>query len=719
MPASTHKKNRLTRTAVATTLAMTGFTHAAYANNSPSKNASTQPKNSDVIHVSSSPFGLENIAVAQSVEVVDAQAPEQQSATSALDLLKGQAGVFVSGSNSTYGQGIQMRGYDSRGVKVTVDNMTQDFNSGLYEATFVDPTLIKKVSIHKGASSVHHGGGALAGVVSFKTLNAADLLKPNQNLGGRVFSGIDHKEHSYYAGGTLFGRLNALDTLISYSQRKKNLIGSPDFAHIDNHENIHNWMLKTTWAATPAYHLALQLKEYRNENLGVKRPAKPSVKGKYPNTPHERNSRQFDVAINQYFSPKNSFNWQAEWDIYYTDLSLDQTDTIRIVEKSKKYNTETRNQYTYGTKFANSFTVPMSNWVNHHIQSGFEYYAQQQKSNQYAISYPSASLTNLSGWLNNDMTLQHLPITLSAGTRFTKYQTYSEQIAKNNHTNWSSRFAISATPLHWLNIFSSYSEGYRAPRMAELYNNSNHFKTPLPWLQSNFRPSPDLQPETNKSTEVGITLSFDELILARDSLHLGSTYFHTKAKNYIALEGRYDIELNYRKARIEYFPHELYFVNIPSATIRGFDSFANYKTPWFELNLSYNLTQGEEDGSHYSLSSIRPETLIARVNAPVSATGFNIGWVGEFAGKTKFEGNAKYQLPYHNTDKGLDRYHKEVIQHPGYSLHDFYLNYQADQFIKGLNSTITIKNAFDKQYVSSMGVPQEGRNFYLNVNYTW
>lgn len=707
MPTSPHQEHKISLSAIAATIVMTGFSNTALAENLSPAKAVSKTDSRDIIHVSTTPYDLEKIAVAEHVEVIDAQAPEQQAATSALDLLKGQSGVFVSGANSTYGQGIQMRGYDSRGVKVTVDNITQDFNSGLYDATFIDPTLVKKVYIHKGSSSVHHGGGALAGVVSFKTLNATDILKPNQNLGGRVFSGIDHNDHSYYMGSTLFSRLNSIDTLISYSQRKKNLTSSLDFAHIDNYENIHNWMLKTTWAATPSYLFAIQLKDYRNESLGVKQPAKPTIKERYPNTPHERNSRQFDVAINQYFTPKNNVNWQAEWDIYYTDLSLDQTDKVKVTTKPKEYGTEKRNQYTYGTKFANSFTIPMYRWANHHIQSGVEYYAQQQKSNQYAISYPTASLTNTSGWLVNDMTLQHLPITFSAGTRFTQYQTDSAHIAKNTHTNWSSRFAVNATPQHWVNIFSSYSESYRTPRMSELYNNSNHFKTLL--FSSDFRPSPDLQPETNKSIEVGAKLSFDDLLFPRDSLHFGSTYFHTKAKNHIAIDGHYLLKI----------PVKLYYVNIPSATIYGIDNFVNYKTSWFELSLSHNLTYGQEDGSDYSLSSIRPETLIARFNAPLSITGFNIGWVGEFTGKTAFEGNTIYQPANQRTENGLDRYRKEVIQHAGYSLHAFYLNYQADQFIKGLSSTLTMKNAFDKQYVSSMGVPQEGRNFHLNVNYSW
>ncbi|HBO23725.1 MAG TPA: hemin receptor [Providencia sp.] len=710
MPSSTTiilQEKKFTISTLAIALAIAGFSSAPLAQNI----------NSDILHVSALPPSTKSIAVAEQVDVIDAQAPEYQAASSALDLLKGQPGVFVSGSGSTYGQSIHMRGYDSRGVKITVDNITQDFNSGLYDATFIDPSLIKKVYVHKGASSLHHGGGALAGVVSMKTLNAADILKPGQNMGGRVFSGINRNDHSYYAGGTLLGRTDTVDALFSYTQRTKQLRSSPELPPFDNNEKIHNWMLKTLWFAHPSYRLGLQLKEYQNHGISLKQPTVIDTKQpKFKNTAHERNSHQKDILIHQHFTPKNNLNWQADWDIYYTDLALSQLDLIKV-KSTKQYGTEKRNQYTYGTKFTNSFNLPMHSWVSHYIQSGFEYYQQKQKPNEHTISYPPAELSNASVWLANDITLHHLPVTFSVGTRFTQYKASRENFDENKHNNWSSRFALSATPTHWLNIYSSYSEGYRTPRMAELYNNSNHFKAFI--FSSEFRPSPDLKPETNKTLEAGLKFSFDDLAFTGDSLQFGTTYFKTKAKNHIAVEGRYTKEYNWTQGIYQWFPREIYFTNIPSATIYGVDSFIHYKTYWFDLNISHNRTIGEEDDTHYSLSSVRPETYLVRLNAPIAATGFNLGWVGEFSAKTALEGNSTYKLAQHKSDKGLDRYHKEVIQYPGYQLHDFYVNYQADQFIEGLSSTLALKNAFDTQYVSSMGVPQEGRNFYFSMNYKW
>lgn len=208
------------------------------------------------------------------------------------------------------------------------------------------------------------------------------------------------------------------------------------------------------------------------------------------------------------------------------------------------------------------------------------------------------------------------------------------------------------------------------------------------------------------------------MAFAGDSLQFGTTLFHTKAKNHIAVHAKYKKKIG-RDLRYFWLPEKVYYINVPSATIKGIDSFIHYKTHWFDLNISHNFTVGKEDEAHHSLSSLRPNTLVTRFNAPITNTGFHLGWVGEFASRTQFDGDDTYLLSDHKSVEKLNRYRREVIQYSGYSLHDFYVSYQADPFIKGLSSTLALKNAFDRQYVSSMGVPQEGRNIYLSVSYQW
>lgn len=689
-----NKKFRLS--AFATAFAITSANQFAFAHQD----------TKDIIKVSKPRLSIEAIAVAEQVDVINAQSPELQSSSTPLDLLKGQAGIFVTGAGSTYGQSIQMRGYDNRGVKITVDNITQGFNSGLFDATLIDPMLIKKVNVHKGSGSLHHGGGALAGVIALKTINASDLLKPKQKLGGKFTSGINRNDHSYHAGASLYGRTEQLDGIFSYSQRKKQLEDSFAAQNLNHDENIANWMAKATWFAHPKYQIALQLKNYRNDSITQKQPAVAAGMTRYGNSPHKRKSHQWDIIVNQQFELNNKFNWQGKWDTYYSDLTLDQLDLVQIKKTYKKYGTEHRKQYHYGSKVSHRFNLPIHQWAIQQIQNGFDYTHEQRKSNQYANSYPPTQLSNASIWLVDDLTLTHLPVTFSAGTRFTYYQASRDDFVKNQHTNWSSRFAMSMTPTYWLTINTSYSEGYRTPRMSEIYNDSIHFKNFM--ISSDFLPNPNLKPEQNKTTELGVKLSFDDIILAGDTIQFGVQYFNTKATDHIAIACQFKSVLDM------IYPKTLSYINIPKASIYGVDSFIQYRTHGFDLNINYNKTVGKEDDTHYSLSSIRPETLIVRFNVPISTTGLSLGWTSEFSARTAFEGS---EDPVSNSVK--NRYKKDIIQHAGYSTHDFYVNYEADRFIDGLSSTLILKNAFDKAYVSSLGVPQEGRNFYFNMNYKW
>ncbi|MEX6397196.1 hypothetical protein AB6E88_08930 [Providencia hangzhouensis] len=153
----------------------------------------------------------------------------------------------------------------------------------------------------------------------------------------------------------------------------------------------------------------------------------------------------------------------------------------------------------------------MYNWVNHHIQSGFEYYQQKQTSNQYAISYPPAELDNLSGWLVNDMTLHQLPLTLSIGTRFTQYRASRNNFPENKHINLSSRMAVSITPTHWLNLYHHTLKKniINSLMYVQLYNNSNHFTIPFFGTPSNFLVHRLIYVQNSIEPSTGIKISFD------------------------------------------------------------------------------------------------------------------------------------------------------------------------------------------------------------------
>ncbi|CZX88294.1 TonB-dependent heme/hemoglobin receptor family protein [Enterobacter ludwigii] len=97
------------------------------------------------------------------VSVIDTAAPENQTASSAADLLRYVPGLMLDGTGRTNGQDVNLRGYDRRGVLVLVDGVRQGTDTGHLNSTFLDPALIKRIEVVRGPSALLYGSGALGG----------------------------------------------------------------------------------------------------------------------------------------------------------------------------------------------------------------------------------------------------------------------------------------------------------------------------------------------------------------------------------------------------------------------------------------------------------------------------------------------------------------------------------------------------------------------------
>ena len=134
------------------------------------------------------------------VTVIDGTSPESLTSSSSADMLRRVPGVSIGGTGRTNGQDVSMRGYDRRGVLTLVDGIRQGTDTGHINSTFIDPALIKRIEVVRGPSALLYGSGALGGVISYETVDAADLLLPGQNMGYRVFGTGGTGDHSLGMG---------------------------------------------------------------------------------------------------------------------------------------------------------------------------------------------------------------------------------------------------------------------------------------------------------------------------------------------------------------------------------------------------------------------------------------------------------------------------------------------------------------------------------------
>ncbi|MGP2767097.1 TonB-dependent hemoglobin/transferrin/lactoferrin family receptor [Serratia marcescens] len=624
------------------------------------------------------------------VTVIEGSSPESQTAGTAADMLRRVPGITVTGSGRSNGQDLMMRGYDRRGVLTLVDGIRQGTDTGHINGTFLDPALVKRIEIVRGPSALLYGSGALGGVVSYETVDAADLLLPGHDSGFRVYGTAGSGDHSLGMGASAYGKTDNLDGLLSFGTRDVGNLRQGNGFDAPNDETINNVLAKGTWKIDDNQSLGGNLRYYNNSAQEPKNPQTPASSA--GNLMTDRSTIQRDAALSYKLKPVGQDWLDAEAKVYYSD--------VKINAHASGSEDEARKQTTKGAKLENRTRLFADTFASHLLTYGTEAYKQEQTPGGATESFPHAKINFASGWLQDEITLRDLPVTLLAGTRYDNYKGSSDGYADVDANKWSSRGAVSITPTDWLMLFGSYSQAFRAPTMGEMYNDSKHFSIPMgPTTITNYWvPNPNLKPETNETQEYGFGLRFDDLLLADDSLQFKASYFDTKAKDYITTD--VTMELG-RGPRGPYcISCTTFSTNIDRAKIWGWDATLSYKTSWFGWDLAYNRTHGKNEATGDWLSSINPDTVTSSLDVPLGETGLSAGWVATFAERAT-------------------RVQTGTPEQGGYGVNDFYLSYKGRDRLQGVTTTVVLGNAFDKEYYSPQGVPQDGRNAKLLVSYQW
>jgi len=611
------------------------------------------------------------------VSVIDATAPENQTASSAADLLRHVPGLTLDGTGRTNGQDVNLRGYDRRGVLVLVDGVRQGTDTGHLNSTFLDPALIKRIEIVRGPSALLYGSGAMGGVIAYDTADAKDLLQAGQTSGYRVFGTAATGDHSLGMGASAFGRTDTLDGLVAWSSRDRGDIRQGGGGTAPNDESINNMLAKGSWQMDRAQSLSGSLRYYNNAAQEPKNPQTLDADDS-SNPMTDRSTIQRDVQLGYHIAPEGNDWLNADARLYWSEA--------RINAQNIDGTGEFRQQTTKGGKVENRTRLFADSFASHLLTWGGEYYRQEQEPSGATTGFPDASIDFSSGWIQDEITLRDLPITLLGGTRYDNYSGSSDGYEDVDADKWSSRAGITLSPADWLMLFGSYAQAFRAPTMGEMYNDAKHFSIGR-FYTNYWVPNPNLRPETNETQEYGFGLRFDDLWLSDDALEFKASYFDTHAKDYIS-------------TAVDFAAATTMSYNVPNAKIWGWDVMAKYSASLFNLDVAYNRTRGKDTDTGEYISSISPDTVSSKLDVPLAQSGFSVGWIGTFADRSTHVSSS-------------------YSHQPGYAVNDFYVSYQGQQALKGVTTTLVLGNAFDKEYWSPQGIPQDGRNGKIFVSYQW
>ncbi|TKB02822.1 TonB-dependent receptor [Alteromonas portus] len=146
---------------------------------------------------------------------ITAEDIEQFQANDLADVFRESPSVSVGGSVGV-AQKIFIRGLEDAYLNVTVDGAQQ--TSTLFHhigRVTLDPDLLKQIDVQAGAGEATSGPGAIGGSIRFKTKDAQDLLRGDEQFGGRVKASYFSNDGTRYSG-SLYGKLSDTWGLLGY-----------------------------------------------------------------------------------------------------------------------------------------------------------------------------------------------------------------------------------------------------------------------------------------------------------------------------------------------------------------------------------------------------------------------------------------------------------------------------------------------------------------------
>lgn len=165
-------------------------------------------------------LGTEQVTVRQGAKVktnvVTTALKNERTESDLRGLLKEEPAIEFGGGTGT-SQYIAVRGMGQNSVDLKIDNAHTDTQILYHQGRFMlDPSLVKIVSIQKGAGAASAGIGATNGAIIAKTVDAQDLLQGlDQDQGVKVSAGFGSNSAELNYGVQAFGKKGAFDYVLA------------------------------------------------------------------------------------------------------------------------------------------------------------------------------------------------------------------------------------------------------------------------------------------------------------------------------------------------------------------------------------------------------------------------------------------------------------------------------------------------------------------------
>lgn len=613
----------------------------------------------------------------ENTDVVNLEKINKGTATDLKGLLKAEPSINFGGGNDT-SQWLTIRGMGQDQVDFKVDNTSTDGQLFHHQGRvmLLDPSLIKRVSIVKGSGSASAGIGATSGQIIVKTVDAKDLLKDDRNVGFKVNGGYSSNKGNT-KGGAVFGKYGSVDALVSGSW-------TDEKTYKDGHGTIpKNSVLGERGLLAK---IGVDINENHRLVLSQRQEG-------YYGTSNLR--EEFDFTLDPTNSRSNEGGYRITTtnttNLEYTGRKIGFVDNIDANVYSMRTQSEEigvigRGQYrAYAASElrAKGANLNLTSFIgeNHALKYGLNWRGKENRPNALAANTVNQKKEDTGVYAEGIWGFG--PVTLTTGARYDhfEFRAINGKTVSKGHVNPSVGIIYEIVDGLSLNAVHNYAT--RSPRLYE-----------AALAGSTCSVVDNLKAERARNTEVGFNYHLS------DAFSLKGSYFWSTIKDAYGYETINRVSTLVNSSKVENHGYELDSAyHIDGLTLRAGVA---YSRPEIHGNVA--------DSNQTALRIGRTWTTGASYQ--FENPSIELGWNGRFV-----EGEKGVPT------RGSNSTNTEVYR-PGYAVHDFYVNWQPTAK-KDLNINLALNNAFNKYYKSHSqrtgvnSLPERGRDFRVNVNYTF
>lgn len=568
------------------------------------------------------------------------------------DLLRTIPGVSLQDRGDEPSTAANVRGLQDFGrVAVVVDGARQNYQRTGHNANgafFLDPELIGGIDVVRGPTSNIYGSGAIGGLVSFRTKDVEDVVRPGERWGVEI-GGMGGSNKTRGFGSTFAGiHLNPTSDMFGglvYRNNSNYKDGSGTEVGNSNAE-VAAGLMKLTVRPWEGHQIKLggifQQYDYSigQQNRGLTTTAAPlaAIAG---TSVYDSTVSNYTGTLNwRYNKPGDDlFDWSATFYGNRTENGQVKTYNNRIttgggicslgapgnnisgcVGDIRGYRLDTvgvdvnntsrfgygewRNAVTYGVDAFNDKVATFDNRGNSNVTT---------PGGERTVGGGFVQLkSNYSTWLE-----------VVGAARYDHYE-LSSAATSSSGDRLSPKITVGFTPFAGFTPYVSYAEGYRAPSITETLIAGSHATGGGPVLFTCpdgrgglfcFLPNPGLRPEVGKTKEAGVNLKYDGVFAQGDTFRAKFNVFRNDVDDFIDLVASRPVTVLIQVAPNTFAPFtgsQFYqYQNTSGARIQGVEAEAAYDAGLWFVSVAGNLLQGENKITGIGLANmIQPRKIV-------------------------------------------------------------------------------------------------------------